>query len=425
MTAVVPVTMSMAPSSLTLTAGTSGTLGVVIAGGKPTPILQRCNSADPSIASVAVSGSACQVSAIAPGTTSITATSSGGQQASSTITVPPLPPALLTFAVAPSTAALVVGESATLVSAVTRGASTVDVTYTYTSSASSVATVSATGFVRAVAPGVSTVTVTAQGVGAGFSTTVLTASIPVTVAANPCTPVGLSWGSFVTGTFAVDDCKNRDYKDYLFDHYLITGPSSVLKVVLNASFPGVGLHIGSWRTYTSRSDSLLELDFFVPQGTTTVSPLSQAQTGSYRFGVFYQPEDVDACRSPFLVGSIVTLQSVTNQSCRLGTAAEAPFDRFVLYAPGQSCTISMKRVAGAGSIADPYIELGSAFANTVFAQNNDVAPGTNTDAQLTLSNCVSSTGGIFELRTFGWNGQLAQKGGTGAYQLTVTYGPPA
>jgi len=85
----------------------------------------------------------------------------------------------------------------------------------------------------------------------------------------------------------------------------------------------------------------------------------------------------------------------------------------------------MKRVAGAGSIADPYIELGSAFANTVFAQNNDVAPGTNTDAQLTLSNCVSSTGGIFELRTFGWNGQLAQKGGTGAYQLTVTFGPPA
>ena len=424
MTAVVPVTMSMAPPSLTLTAGTSGTLGVVIAGGKPTPILQQCNSANPSIASAATNGGSCQVSAIAPGTTSITATSSGGQQASSTITVLPLPPALLTLAVAPTTAPLVVGESATLVPAVTRGASTVDVTYTYTSSASSVATVSATGFVRAVAPGVSTVTVTAQGVGAGFSTTVLTASIPVTVAANPCTPVGLSWGSFVTGTFAVDDCKNRDYKDYLFDHYLITGPSSVLKVVLNASVPGVGLHIGSWRTYSSRSDSLLELDFFVPQGTTTVSPLSQAQTGSYRFGVFSQPEDVDACRSPFLVGSIVTLQSVTNQSCRLGTA-EAPFDRFVIYAPGQSCTISMKRVAGAGSIADPYIELGSAFANTVFAQNNDVAPGTNTDAQLTLSTCVSSTGGIFELRAFGWNGQLSQKGGTGAYQLTVTFGPPA
>lgn len=363
------------------------------------------------------------MSAIAPGTTSITAISSGGQQASSTITVLPLPPALLTLAVAPTTAPLVVGESATLVPAVTRGASTVDVTYTYTSSASSVATVSATGFVRAVAPGVSTVTVTAQGVGAGFSTTVLTASVPVTVAANPCTPVGLAWGSFVTGTFAVDDCKNRDYKDYLFDHYLITGPSSVLKVVINASVPGVGLHVGSWRTYTSKSDSLLELDFFVPQGTTMVSPLSQAQTGSYRFGVFYQPEDVDGCRSPFLVGSIVTLQSITNQSCRLGTA-EAPFDRFVLYGPGQSCTISMKRVAGAGSILDPYIELGSAFTNTVFTKNDDAAPG-NIDAQLTLSHCVSPTGGIFELRAFGWNGLLGQRGGTGAYQLTVTFGPPA
>lgn len=390
-------------------------------GGKPTPILQRCNSADPSIASVAVSGSACQVSAIAPGTTSITATSSGGQQASSTITVPPLPPALLTLAVAPTTAALVVGQSATLVPAVTRGASTVGVAYTYTSSASSVATVSTTGIVTAVAPGVSTVTVTAQGVGAGYSTTALTASIPVTVTANPCVAVALAWGSFVTGTFAVDDCKNRDYKDYLFDHYLITAPtSSVLKVVLNASVTGVGLHIGSWRLYT---DSLLELDFFVPQGTTTVSPLSQA-TGSYRFGVFYQPEDVDGCRSPLLVGSIVTLQSVTNQSCRLGTA-EAPFDRFLLYASGQPCTITMKRVAGAGSIADPYIELGGVFANTVFAQNNDMAPGTNTDAQLILSNCASPTGGNFELRAFGWNGPLAQRGGTGAYQLTVTYGPPA
>jgi hypothetical protein len=411
--------MSMAPSSLALTAGTAGTLGVFIAGGRPTPILQLCHSADPSIASVAVSGSACQVSAIAPGTTSITATSSGGQQASSAITVLPLPPALLTFAVAPTTAALVVGDFATLVPAVSRGASTVGVAYTYTSSASSVATVSATGFVRAVAPGVSTVTVTAQGVGAGFSTTVLTASIPVTVTAHPCTPVALAWGSFVTGTFAADDCKHQDF---FIDHYLITGPSSVLKVVLNASVPGVGLHIGSWRLYSSKSDSLLELDFFVPQGTTTVSPLSQAQTGSYRFGVFSQPEDVDGCRSPFLVGSIVTLQSVTNQSCRIGTT-DAPFDRFVIFAPGQSCTISMKRVAGAGSIADPYIELGSAFANTVFAQNNDVAPD-NVDAQLTLSNCLSPAGVPFELRAFGWNGALGQRGGTGAYQLTVTYGPP-
>jgi hypothetical protein len=295
----------------------------------------------------------------------------------------------------------------------------VGVAYTYTSSASSVATVSATGFVRAVAPGVSTVTVTAQGVGAGFSTTVLTASIPVTVTAHPCTPVALAWGSFVTGTFAADDCKHQDF---FIDHYLITGPSSVLKVVLNASVPGVGLHIGSWRLYSSKSDSLLELDFFVPQGTTTVSPLSQAQTGSYRFGVFSQPEDVDGCRSPFLVGSIVTLQSVTNQSCRIGTT-DAPFDRFVIFAPGQSCTISMKRVAGAGSIADPYIELGSAFANTVFAQNNDVAPD-NVDAQLTLSNCLSPAGVPFELRAFGWNGALGQRGGTGAYQLTVTYGPP-
>ena len=335
----------------------------------------------------------------------------------------PLPLALLTFAVAPTTAALVVGESVTLVPTVSRGASTVGVEYTYTSSASSVATVSATGFVRAVAPGVSTVTVTARGVGAGFSTTVLTASIPVTVTADPCTPVGLSWGSFVTGTFAVGDCTNRDHPDFLFDHYLITGPTSVLKVVLNASFPGVGLHIGSWRAYTPKSDSLLELDFFVSQGTTTVSALSQAQTGSYRFGVFSQPEDVDGCRSPFLVGSIVTLQSVTNQSCRIGTTDDAPFDRFVIYAPSQSCTISMKRVAGAGSIADPYIELAPAFANTVFAQNNDVAPD-NVDAQLTLSNCRSPTGGIFELRAFGWNGAIGQRGGTGAYQLTVTFGPP-
>jgi hypothetical protein len=414
--------MSMAPPTLTLTAGTSGTLGVVIAGGKPTPILQQCNSANPSVASAATNGGSCQVSAIAPGTTSITAISSGGQQASSTITVLPLPPALLTLAVAPTTAPLVVGESATLVPAVTRGASTVVVAYTYASSAPSVATVSATGFVRAVAPGVSTVTVTAQGVGAGFSTTVLTASIPVTVTANPCTPIELAWGSFVTGTFAVDDCKHQDY---FIDNYLITGPSSVLKVVLNASASvlGVGLHVGSWRGYTSMSASSLEREYFLPQGTTMVSPLSQAQTGSYQFGVFYQPEDVDGCRGPLVAGSIVTLQSVTNQSCRFSTA-DAPFDRFLLYAPGQSCTITMKRVAGAGSIPDPYIELGPPFTNTVFAQNDDMAQG-NIDAQLTLSNCLSPAGIPFELRAFGWNGLLGQRGGTGAYQLTVTYGPPA
>jgi len=514
----VPVTMSMAPPSLTLTAGTSGTLGVVIAGGKPTPVLQLCNSADASIASVAMNGSGCQVSAIAPGTTSITATSSGGQQASSTITVLALPPALLTFAVAPTTAALTVGQSvtlvatataaagatityaatssnttiatasgaaashtvtaiapgsatitftatasgpglgtitrtvtvpvtvtapppaitglvvspastalavgqsATLVPAVTRGASTVGVAYTYASSASSVATVSTTGIVTAVAPGVSTVTVTAQGVGAGFSTTVLTAFIPVTVTAGgACAPVALAEGALVSGTFAVGDC---DYFGGFVDHYLLTGPSRVVNLRMTASFGGIGQGFLPWQAWFNDGPTQNSMYYFVPSGTSTVSAISTFNTGSYQFGAFTQPEDVDDCRIPFVVGSIITLQNVSDRSCRV-SAAGAPFDQFYLWAPGRSCTITMRRMAGAGSIPDPFIELVTLGSQTSFAQNDDMAPG-NVDAQLTLPDCVEPINRrVFVLKAMGWNGQTGQRGGTGSYQLTVTFGPPA
>ena len=421
--------MSMAPSSLTLTAGTSGTLGVVIAGGKPTPVLQLCNSADASIASVAMNGGGCQVSAIAPGTTSITATSSGGQQASSTITVLALPPALLTFVVAPTTAALTVGQSVTLVATATAAAGAT-ITYAATSSNTTIATASgaaASHTVTAIAPGSATITFTATASGPGLGTITRTVTVPVLVTVGgvcaPLAPVALTSDAFVTGTFAVGDCT---YESWFIDHYVVTGPSRIVKVVLQVS-GDLGLHVGpDFKNYQDASASGTKDYFFLPQGATTVRPLSRAPgraPGSYQFGVFTQPEDVDDCRGAYVAGSIVTLQSVTDQSCRF-SAAEALYDKLLLFAPGP-CTITMKRVAGATSIVDPYIELGPPSINTVFAQNNDVAPGTNTDAQLTLSKCTSPAGGYFEVRAFGWNAQLGQKGGTGAYQLTVTYGPPA
>ncbi|MBK8646800.1 MAG: Ig domain-containing protein [Gemmatimonadetes bacterium] len=111
------------------------------------------------VASVSTSG---VVTAIAAGQIQITATSEG-KSASATLTVTPLPVSTVTLE--PATAYLYVGESGgyTVTLKDAAGNALTNRTVTWTSSAPTVATVSATGIASGVAPGTTTITATSEG----------------------------------------------------------------------------------------------------------------------------------------------------------------------------------------------------------------------------------------------------------------------
>jgi uncharacterized protein YjdB len=182
-----PVVLTISPPSASMNIGESLNFAVQISGGSTTaaPTLASCTSSNTAVVTAAVAGSACRVTAVASGNATVTAAASTGQSAAAAVSVAAPVAAISGLAVSPSTAAVPVGQSVTIVPTVNRANSNVNVTYTYTSSTTTVATVSAAGVVTAVAPGISTITVTAAGSGTGTAATTLTSAATITVTALP------------------------------------------------------------------------------------------------------------------------------------------------------------------------------------------------------------------------------------------------
>jgi len=157
-------------------------------------------SSDVSIATVSTTG---VVTAVALGTTTISATSNG-HTGSSSVSVIPVP--VGSVAVTPTTLTLVRTETRAL-DVVVRDANNVVVTdrpVTWTSSNPGVATVSSSGVVTAVAPGTTTVTATSEGKSGASTVTVV--PIPVgSVAVDPTTATVTVGQSPVTLTATVRD----------------------------------------------------------------------------------------------------------------------------------------------------------------------------------------------------------------------------
>jgi uncharacterized protein YjdB len=180
-----PITLSITPPSANMNIGEAVNFAVQISGGATAPTLASCTTSSATVATAAVSGSSCRVTAIAAGNATITATASTGQSAAASVSVAAPAAAISGLQVSPSAASVQVNQTVTIVPNVNKGASAVTVAYTYATSTASVATVTAAGVVTAVAPGVATITVTATGTGTGFATTSLTSAAAITVTALP------------------------------------------------------------------------------------------------------------------------------------------------------------------------------------------------------------------------------------------------
>jgi len=175
--------VTLTPGSGTLVVGATQALDAQITDAQGNLLTNRpitFTSDAPAVASVSAAG---LVTALAPGTARITA-SSEGKSGTATFQVIPVPVA--TVQVTPATLALLPGATAQL-TAVARSASNTVLTgrtVTWTSGAPSVVSVSASGLVTAVGPGIALVFAVIDGVAA--STTV-TVSLPV-IASLTITP---------------------------------------------------------------------------------------------------------------------------------------------------------------------------------------------------------------------------------------------
>lgn len=142
-------------------------------------------SSVPGVATVADDGPFGIVTGVAEGTTTVYATLSSNQNIKSapvTVTVARVP-ALVSFSVDTAVQQLIVGDSRTFALNPVRAASRVAVTYAFTSSNPSVATVdAATGVITAVGVGTATITTVATGTGAGLNGATLNANAQVVVA---------------------------------------------------------------------------------------------------------------------------------------------------------------------------------------------------------------------------------------------------
>ncbi len=157
------------------------------------PVVSVSTTYESSLPAVAAVSAAGLVTGVAPGTAVVTvrASGSGGgftptdRSASVTITVTALPNALTGLAVSVSRTSIFVAQTAQVTATATTAGSDVSVITTYESSAPAVAIVSASGLVTGVAVGSTILTVHASGSGEGFTPSVRSASLTITVTALP------------------------------------------------------------------------------------------------------------------------------------------------------------------------------------------------------------------------------------------------
>ena len=179
-----PVTITMDPSTLTLVLGRSSDLTVRISGGTG-PRLETCTTSSATVATAAVAGAGiCRVTAVSPGSATITANTNTGERANTAVTV--IEPTIARVVLAPTADTVRVGSarqlSATLLDA--QGATvTSRSVLRWSSSAPAIATVDSLGRVTAIAAGAATISATIP------SITGSTVSITGTAAVTVVSPV--------------------------------------------------------------------------------------------------------------------------------------------------------------------------------------------------------------------------------------------
>jgi len=180
-TAVPVATVTVSPANASVLTGATQQLVVTARDSAGQALTGRTVSWATLNASVATVSTSGLVTGLSAGTVTITATIDGVVGSASLIVQTP-PAGITSLSVSPTSATVTVGQTRALTSTVTQPTGAPSASVTYTSSDPSIATVSPTGVVTAVAAGSVTITVTATSPGnSTFSTTTVTSTVAITV----------------------------------------------------------------------------------------------------------------------------------------------------------------------------------------------------------------------------------------------------
>jgi uncharacterized protein YjdB len=307
----------VAPDGVSIIAGQTAALAVTLkdANGATIPLVGRTvawSSSDRRIATVSAAGA---VTAVSPGTATITALSEG-KSGAATVNVAAVP--VGSVAVSPTTVALFVGQSATLTPTVrdANGAIVTDRAVAWASSDRSVAMVSPSGAVTAVGPGTDTITAISEG---KLASTVVTVSrVPVGALVIPSLGRVLRIGQTALLSDTVKDANGVVVTDRSVV-WTSNNPAiaTVSDGVVTATAPGTATIVA---TSEGKSGSTVVTVTTVPVGSVTVTPAA----------------------GPFRVGQSAPLASIVKDS-----AGVVVTDRLVTWTSSDN---TIARVSSAGLV---------------------------------------------------------------------------
>ncbi|MDQ2664785.1 MAG: Ig-like domain-containing protein, partial [Gemmatimonadota bacterium] len=270
----IPVnSVTVSPSQRSLMQGQTTTLTATPRDAKNKVLTGRVVTWTSSNEAVATVSAAGVVTAVAPGSATITATSEG-KSGTSAITVTAVPVGTVT--VAPTATSVVQGQTATLTPTVkdANGLTVTDRVVTWVSSNTAAATVSQAGVVTGVAPGSATITATSEGK-SGTSSITITPPPAIPVNSVTVSPPTLA---LVQGQTSPLTATTRDANNNVLTGRVVTWTTSNAAVA-TVSQAGVvtGVAPGS-ATITATSEGKTGTSSItvtaVPVGTVTVAPTS-------------------------------------------------------------------------------------------------------------------------------------------------------
>ncbi|MCC6242926.1 MAG: Ig-like domain-containing protein [Gemmatimonadaceae bacterium] len=389
--------MTVSPSSLNMAPGQSTPLTATALDNTGAPISGRTatwTTANTAIATVSSSG---VVTAVTDGVTSITATINGRAGSAAVVVRTPV----VSVAVSPATAQLTVGGPTVQLTATPRdpaGAALAGRTVAWSSASPTIATVSSSGVVTALAAGTASILATSEGV-SGNAT--------ITVAPDPCTVVRpIAVGETVSNSLSTTDCRIADSTAVQRYEFVVTEPTKIeitmnstafdaYLFLTNAAFSviaedddgGVGVNARILRT--------------IPAGRYYVvaNAYDATRFGAYQLTVRTAPAACVLGRSTAVPSTTdATLSSTT--SCRQND--ESFEDRYEVVVSTKS-TLTMNLTSTA---FDPVLIVMDA-SERVVVQDDDSGAGLNASLEVQLE------AGRYIVLARGYPGE------TGAYRLAI------
>lgn len=385
--------VTVSPKTLSLTPGHSAQLNgrALDSDGALVSVPLAWESGSPAIATVSNKG---LVTAVAVGTTQILV-SSGSFRDVATVAVTPAPVA--TVSVTPQNPRITVNQT-TQLTATARdadGVTLTDRTIVWETSAPGIASVSATGLVRGIAPGTATISARSEGQTGSTPVTVLVAPV-ATITLTPASPVVMVTRSVQLVAVL------RDAAGAELTGRTVTWESSAVAVASVSSTGFVtGVAVGS-ATITARSEGQSASTVVtvqavppVPVATITVSPVSPTVlvSGTVQLGATLRAAD----------GTVLTGRSVTWETSAPAIAAVGSATGTVTgVAPG-SATITARSEGQAGSTV-VTVQVPPVATISVAPATGSVVVGATLQLTATLRD---ATGAVLTGRAVTWESSAA------------------